>query len=731
MIRRYVTQLLLVTALCVTAAAQYTTITGQVLDPVATPYANGSLELSVVLGSGCTTGTLLSGTGKNFQTSYVTALDANGNIQSGLKVADNNFMCPNSQWKITGCDSTKTVCFSGNVTITGTSQSLTSSIQAISTLISTATIGPSGSVLCPFCVTNTVNAFLVATPIANAVTTADRVTGGSNFYIDPSAANPGRRVFLRTSAGNLAASDSAIVEQWNMAAPGGASSTFSYNSNSHTQNNTGNQDCTPNCKTYSPGEVHLMGTISKSIDTNNGGVTLYGTEARVDSLGSNSAAGANHKGQRYIGGVMVATWSAAGSGGNFGAQLHGEESLTQIVTDNTFTTGVNTGLRAGFVNRPGLGGDPNARIGFLEQDTGNTSYIRGLSAPGLNTVTQWLPSTVYALNALVWPTLAPTGLLYRQTTVGGCTSFTEEPGTKTQGSNEWPFSSGGTITEPANGGNQCLWTEVRLRSEAFGKGANSGSATGFDTAVGDGATATGGASTSLGATANCTHANSTCLGTLATDTASNQVVIGAPASPSLHYFFGKGVTSVSPVLVDFNGTGGSGTNIVGGSISVGPGAPTGNAAGTQYSINRALMGASGSTAQTMQNAVTVCESKTLSNTSATTTSLATVALPSNSAGGVDGSITVTCSDGTNFDSETQHFDQSYVNKAGAFTFGTAAITTSTAANNSGSCTIGATFTSGSSLININVTPVYTTIVPTTVTAFIEIHNHGTGAVACQ
>jgi hypothetical protein len=192
--------------------------------------------------------------------------------------------------------------------------------------------------------------------------------------------------------------------------------------------------------------------------------------------------------------------------------------------------------------------------------------------------------------------------------------------------------------------------------------------------------------------------------------------------------------AASPVgqTIGFQGSrGGTDSNVAGAAATIQSSLGTGNAAGAQVSISRALMGGSGSTQQTAANAITVCESKTLSNTSATATTIATIGSASNSAGGITAFITVTASDGTNFDAETQSLNVSFVNKAGTFTISTPTITGSSAASNSGSVTIGATVTGAASLISLKVTPVFTTIVPTTVTVYTEIHNHSAGAVACQ
>lgn len=185
------------------------------------------------------------------------------------------------------------------------------------------------------------------------------------------------------------------------------------------------------------------------------------------------------------------------------------------------------------------------------------------------------------------------------------------------------------------------------------------------------------------------------------------------------------------VQIGESSRGGTDTNVAGANGTLKPGVGTGNAVGNKLVIQRNLMGASGSVAQTVSDAIVAGQSKTLSNTSATTTALASISVPSNSGGGCSGFITVVASDGTNFDSETQSFNVSYVNKATVLTIGAPAITASTAASNSGSTTIGITATAGTNAVLINVTPVFTTIVPTTVTSYIELLNHGTGNVTIQ
>lgn len=188
--------------------------------------------------------------------------------------------------------------------------------------------------------------------------------------------------------------------------------------------------------------------------------------------------------------------------------------------------------------------------------------------------------------------------------------------------------------------------------------------------------------------------------------------------------------SATPIAQTFtlgeSSRGGTDSNVAGASGTVKPGIGTGTGAGTKYCIQRDIMGASGSTAQSTIDGYCVGPSKTLSNTTATAQSLVNISVPSNSAAGVEGTITVTCTDGTNFDSETQSFNTSVVNKAGALTIGGPVITATSAANNSGSCTAGITVVAGTNSIDIKVTPAFTTIVPTTVTSYIALRNNGIG-----
>jgi len=161
----------------------------------------------------------------------------------------------------------------------------------------------------------------------------------------------------------------------------------------------------------------------------------------------------------------------------------------------------------------------------------------------------------------------------------------------------------------------------------------------------------------LGATTGGSGTASFCLalGAGADCTASNQAVIGGDDS-SLYgitsFIIGNGVVNATPATnVTITSTGGSGTDKTATNVIVAPGISTGTGTNT-VSLSRNLKLATGSTAQTQVPGVTICPRKILSNTSATAQTIAIIDLASNSAGGATANITVTCSDGTNFDSET-------------------------------------------------------------------------------
>lgn len=198
---------------------------------------------------------------------------------------------------------------------------------------------------------------------------------------------------------------------------------------------------------------------------------------------------------------------------------------------------------------------------------------------------------------------------------------------------------------------------------------------------------------------------------------------------------------------DINGTGTSqtitgprgitGSDRVGGNLTLQGGVGTGAGLGTQVNLNRNVALATGTTQQSSVNAFTSCESKILSNTTGTATALVNITLPNNSAGAARATVSVQCNDGTNFDSDIVTSYVAYVNKAGTLTFGTPVTTGTAAANNSGSCTVAPTWVAnGTTSVDFKVTPVITTIAPTTTTGVVNLENlggvqGGGGVVTCK
>ena len=135
--------------------AQFTTVTGTVTDPNGLPYANGTISAGLVLPGG--TSPTLNG-GAYTPPSQPTGLDGAGKFT--MRLADNTVLLPGStQWSFLVCSAAGTiqpaggkgpVCFNvPALTISGSSQSITSNISAVALALSTnpgtGTVTSSGS----------------------------------------------------------------------------------------------------------------------------------------------------------------------------------------------------------------------------------------------------------------------------------------------------------------------------------------------------------------------------------------------------------------------------------------------------------------------------------------------------------------------------------------------------------------------------------------------------------
>jgi hypothetical protein len=122
--------------------AFYTTVTGQVLDPSGFAYANGSFSLTLVLPTGIGAYPTFIGGGPIPGVIAGGALDASGNLPT-LSVPDNNDINPpGTKWQFNILNSSGLIGFTAQVTITGTSQSVTAALQAVSASLTTAAISP-------------------------------------------------------------------------------------------------------------------------------------------------------------------------------------------------------------------------------------------------------------------------------------------------------------------------------------------------------------------------------------------------------------------------------------------------------------------------------------------------------------------------------------------------------------------------------------------------------------
>lgn len=84
------------------------------------------------------------------------------------------------------------------------------------------------------------------------------------------------------------------------------------------------------------------------------------------------------------------------------------------------------------------------------------------------------------------------------------------------------------------------------------------------------------------------------IGSIATPTASNQAVIGSASTSIADVFFGNGVTQTSPQSYAINGTGGSGTDVAGGNVTIAGGKGTGSGVGGSIILSVASAGSTGS-----------------------------------------------------------------------------------------------------------------------------------------
>lgn len=160
----------------------------------------------------------------------------------------------------------------------------------------------------------------------------------------------------------------------------------------------------------------------------------------------------------------------------------------------------------------------------------------------------------------------------------------------------------------------------------------------------------------------------------------------------------------------------SGTNIAGNNLLAIGGLATGNAAGGDFVVKTSgTPNGSGSSVQSVSDRFRVAgKTKTLSTSSGSLTTFAQIALGTTlteTSGTIYYSIKATSA--TDVDTASGHVDFTAVNKAATLSV-TAGTVTDVKANTNGSITSGFTVTASGTTVQLNVTPVFTTIVPTAV-----------------
>lgn len=142
-----------------------------------------------------------------------------------------------------------------------------------------------------------------------------------------------------------------------------------------------------------------------------------------------------------------------------------------------------------------------------------------------------------------------------------------------------------------------------LSSTVLGNAASTTAGT-SNIAIGLSATVSGDAAICIGTTGNLAHAGCIGIGYGVTSTAANQMILGTTVAPIANAFIGNGVTNSSPQAVVLNGTGGSGTNIAGASVTIAGGRGTGTGAGGAVLIRTAPAGGSGSSLNALATVAT-------------------------------------------------------------------------------------------------------------------------------
>lgn len=204
----------------------------------------------------------------------------------------------------------------------------------------------------------------------------------------------------------------------------------------------------------------------------------------------------------------------------------------------------------------------------------------GDAVPLLNVANTWADVQTFSVDATISGRAVGTGGQTNAVVLGGTVSATA--GTAV-GSGSSAAGSGTAIGRLANAGTNAL-------------------------AIGTSAAATATNSLALGHSADAGGFASYVLGRASVSTAANQFVAGSDSTAITTVFFGRGVVSATVTNVVINGTGGSGTDIAGGNLTIAGGRNTGSATPGNVIFQTAAAGASGTTLRSLATRATITPS---------------------------------------------------------------------------------------------------------------------------
>lgn len=172
----------------------------------------------------------------------------------------------------------------------------------------------------------------------------------------------------------------------------------------------------------------------------------------------------------------------------------------------------------------------------------------------------------------------------------------------------------------------------------------------------------------------------------------------------------------------------TGTDILGARLTLSPGLGTGAAVSGSVIVNRDIVKATGTTAQTYGQGIVVAPTKILSNSSATATTIATINTTTLTSGGVTFYYNISATSGTAADADTGSVHISWNNVGGTVNATAGTVINSVQSNSSGTLAATPTVTVATNVVSIKVTPTWATIVPTLVTYSGMFHVYGQDSV---